>query len=312
MAYFQNPFLTEFRGNWVLGDRQYSVAFVCPPNTGRSDLLVNAWNPPSGDPQEVYDLSGNDADGNPKAILNVRMSTSGTFDHWANVSVDLINNTYANLNPAPTASAIRPDQIVAIINADPTFSSFFTASLHKSQSGNNTRLVIRQKQDTLRMKFFVLNGQAEEVLGFNARAGVAQLPVYFAKCKVWGGDMTDRTDGTNALVLLDPSNSGGSLNVDNAVIDNAVDERGNSFGFDSTTMKEDWELLGGRVSGLFTFQKLTVDGSDRITQIIEYPAGAVAGDFARKINYTYTSSNTNPSQVTEVPYVLTDGDLVTP
>jgi hypothetical protein len=312
MAYFQNPFLTEFRGNWVLADRQYSMAFVCPPNTGRSDLLVNAWNPPSGDPQEVYDLSGNDADGNSKAILNVRMSSSGTFDHWANVSVDLTSNTYANLNPAPTASAIRPDQIVAIINADPTFSSFFTASLQKSQSGNNTRLVIRQKQDTLRMKFFVLNGQAETVLGFNARAGVAQLPVYFAKCKVWGGDMTDRTDGTNALVLLDPSNSGGSLDVDNAVIDNAVNAKGVSLDLDSNTMKEDWEMLGGRASGLFTFQKLTVDGSDRITQIIEYPAGAIAGDFARKINYTYTASNTNPSQVTEVPYVLTDSDLVTP
>jgi hypothetical protein len=57
---------------------------------------------------------------------------------------------------------------------------------------------------------------------------------------------------------------------------------------------------------------LTVDGSDRITQIIEYPAGAVEGDFARKINYTYTSANTNPSTITEIPYVLTDSDLVNP
>jgi hypothetical protein len=49
-----------------------------------------------------------------------------------------------------------------------------------------------------------------------------------------------------------------------------------------------------------------------LTQIIEYPAGAVAGDFARKINYTYSGGNTNPSKVTEVPYVLSNGDLVTP
>jgi hypothetical protein len=240
------------------------------------------------------------------------MSTGGTFDHWVNISVDLTSNTYANLSPSPSASAMRPDQIVAIINADPTFSSFFTASLQKSQSGLNTRIVIRQKQDALRMKFFVLNGQAEEVLGFNARAGIAQLPAYFAKCKVWGGDMTDRTDGTNALVLLDPSNSEGSLNVDNDIIDNAVDIKGNPLNFDSNTTKADWELLEGRASGLFTFQKLTVDANDRITQIIEYPAGAIAGDFGRKISYSYTSSNTNPSQVTEIPYVLTDGDLVTP
>ena len=77
-------------------------------------------------------------------------------------------------------------------------------------------------------------------------------------------------------------------------------------------MKEDWELLRGRASGLFTFQKMTVDSSDRITQIIEYPAGAVAGDFARKIQYVYSGSNTNPIQVTEIPHVLQDGDLVTP
>jgi len=311
MAYFQNPFPVEFRGNWVLGDRQYSIAFVCPPNAGRSEQLVNAWNPPSGNP-EVYDLSGNDADGNSRSNLSIRMSTSGTFDHWANIIVDLTDNSNANLSPVPSSSAIMPSEIVSILNADPTFSSYFTASLAKSQSGLNTRIVIRQKQDALRMKFFVLNGGAEEVLGFNARAAVAQLPTYFAKCKVWGGDMADRLDGTNALVLLDPSNSGGSLSVDDDIIDNAVDNKGNSLNLDSSTMKEDWELLNGRASGLFTFQKLTVDGSDRITQIIEYPAGAIVGDFARKINYTYTSSNTNPSKVTEVPHVLTDSDLVTP
>lgn len=311
MAYFQNPFLTEFRGNWVLGDRQYSLTFVCPPNVGRSETTISAWNPPSGTP-EAYDLSGNDADGNSKAILNFRMSISGTFDHWANISVDLTNNTNASLNPAPTASAIKPTEIVAILNADPTFSSYFTASLAKFSNGPNTRIVIRQNQDALRMKFFVLNNQAETVLRFNAKAGVAEMPAYFAKCKAWGGNMSDRVDGTYALVLLDPSNSGGSLNVDNDIVDNAVDSKGNSLNLDSNTTKEDWELLNGRASGLFTFQKLTVDGNDRITQIIEYPAGAIAGDFARRINYTYTSSNTNPSKVTEVPHVLTDSDLVTP
>ena len=312
MAYFQNPFLTEFRGNWVLGDRQYSITFVCPPNNGRSDLLVNAWNPPTGDEIEVYDLSGNDADGNPKNTLNVRMSTGGTFDHWANISVDLTSNTYANLNPAPTESEIRPDQIVSIINSDPIFSSFFTASLHQSQSGKNTRLVLRQKQDALRVKFFVLNGQAETVLGFNARARVVQMPSYFAKCKVWGGDMTARTDGTNALVLLDPDNLGGALIVDNDIIDNAVDAKGDSLELDSTTMQEDWELVAGRASGLFTFKSLTIDADDRITEVIEYPAGAIIGDLGRKIQYTYTSTNTNPDQITEIPYTLTGGDLVTP
>jgi hypothetical protein len=82
-------------------------------------------------------------------------------------------------------------------------------------------------------------------------------------------------------------------------------------GFDPVATP-DWRLLRGRGAGLFTFQKITVDSSDRTTQIIEYPAGAVAGDFARKINYTYSSSNKSPSSITEIPYVLTNADLLTP
>jgi hypothetical protein len=124
--------------------------------------------------------------------------------------------------------------------------------------------------------------------------------------------MSDRVDGTYALVLLDPSNSGGSSAVDDGVIDNATDNKGNPAGFDSNSTKEDWELVGGRASGLFTFKKLTIDGSDRITQVIEYPAGAVVGDLARKIQYQYSGANKNPSQVTEIPYILASGDLVTP
>lgn len=311
MAYFQNPFPVEFRGNWVLGDRQYSIAFVCPPNAGRSELLVNAWKEPTGSP-EVFNLSGNDADGDPKSTLTIRLSTNGTFQNYTNITVDLTDNTNASLSPAPVASAIKPAEIVAIMNADPTFSTFFTASLHKGNSGFINRIVFTQKLETSRMKFIVLNSGAETVLGFNARAGVAQLPIYFAKCKIWGGDMTDRSDGNNSLILLDPSNSGGISAVDDDIIDNAVNARGESLELDSSTMKADWELLGGRASGLFSFQKQTVDGSDRVTEIIEYPAGAQVGDFARKIKYTYTSTNKNPDTITKIPYVLTSGDIITP
>lgn len=311
MAYFQNPFPTEFRGNWVLGDRQYSITFVCPPNTGRSETLVNAWKEPTGSP-ETYDLSTNDADGNSTAILTLRFTTDGTFQNYTNISVDLTDNTNAALSPAPVASAITSYQIVAILNADPTFSTFFQAGLEKAQSGFNSRIVIRQRLETSRMKFIVLNGGAETVLGFNVRAGVAELPAYFSRCAIWGGSTSASNDAINELVLLDPSNSGGSSAVDDDIIDNAVDARGQSLGLDSNSMKPDWQLIGGRASGLFVFQKITVDDSDRITQIIEYPAGAKAGDLGRKIQYTYTGTNKNPDQMTKIPYVITSGDLVTP
>lgn len=307
MTFFQNPFASEFRGSWVLGDRQHSLTFICPANTGRSDELVAVWNPPSS-PTNSYDLSGNDADGNPKSNLNFRIAIGGDFKIWTSLEIDITDNSNANLNPAPDVSAIKPYEIVAILNANPTFSSYFTVSLDKFSSISlANKVVIKQKFPSTRMRYFVVNGGAEEVLGFNSRAGVSELPSYFKRYKVYGADMAYPIDGTNAVVELDVSSS-----VDANVINNAVDFRGDSLGFDYVSVQEDWQLVKGRASGLFTFQNIGVDGSDRITQIIEYPAGAVVGDFARKINYTYESSNMNPSKVTEIPYVLTEGDLVTP
>lgn len=309
MTYFQNPFSSEFRGNWVLGDRQHSLTFSCPANTGRSEELISAWKEPTND---IYDLSGSDVDGNPKNILKIKFTTNnGAF--WSILETSLTDNSNAGLNPAPTSSAINPSQIVSILNSDPSFTSYFVASLEKFNSfGNNNRIVIKQKFGITRMKFFVINEGAESEIGFNSRAGVAQLPSYFKKYKIHGGDASYPTDGTNAIVELDPSNSGGASAVDDLIIDNAVDGKGISLNFDSSTIKEDYELLEGRASGIYTFQKITVDGSDRITEIIEYPAGASVGDLARKIKYSYAGSNTNPSSVTEIPYVIQSSDLLTP
>ena len=121
-----------------------------------------------------------------------------------------------------------------------------------------------------------------------------------------------RRSAVDGLVLLEPSNSYGSLAVDNDVIDNATDPKGNSLGFDSNEFKADWELLAGRGSGLYTFKKQTVDGQDRISEIIEYGSGALAGELCRKTNYTYTGTNINPDQITQIPYILQSGDLVNP
>jgi hypothetical protein len=307
MTYFQNPFSSEFRGNWVLGDRQHSLTFVCPGNSGRSEEIVSSWNEPTNG---VYDLSGDDADENSANILTFRFSINQI---WTNLEVDLTDNSNASLSPAPTDSSMKPYEIVSILNSHPSFSSYFVASLGKFDStGEDHRIIIKQKFPTSRMKYFILNGRGEEVLRFNKRAGVAELPSYFKRYKVYGGDMTYPMDGTNVIVELDPDAAGGSSVVDDNIINHAVDNKGNPLGFNASVMKEDYELLAGRASGLFTFQKLTVDGSDRITQIIEYPAGAVVGDLARKIKYTYTGSNLNPTAVTEIPYVLAESDLVNP
>lgn len=300
MSFFQNPFHNEFRGNMLLGDRQHIPTFVCPPNYGRGDDIVISWSE-----SETFDLSGNDQDSNARDTLNIRFSKFPNFEAWTLVSIDITAS-------ASSTSAVTPAEIVTALNSAAAFSDWFTASLNST----NGRVQIKSKEPSTSFHFYVVNGQAEEALLFNKRAGVAELPSYFDRHKVTHLFSTlallqSFPDRLNALIPLDPSNDGGSSAVDDDIIDNAVDKNGNSKGFSSSTVQEDYELLEGR-SGIFTFQKITVDASDRITQIIEYPAGAKAGDLARKIAYSYTGAKTKPDQITEIPYTLASGDLVTP
>lgn len=132
---------------------------------------------------------------------------------------------------------------------------------------------------------------------------------------VVNSNSTPVIDGARVVTVLTPDTFSIPVNVTvagtrgeflNPINYNVVTD----YGIDYTNAQMDWELLRGR-SGIFNFQKITVDGSNRITQIIEYPTGALAGDFARKINYVYTAANTNPDQITEIPYTLAAADLIT-
>ena len=274
MAFFQNVFNTEFRGNWVLGDRQYSLVFVCPPNLNSSNYQLAYNNGP-------WDLSVS-------SVLTLNYAWDESFKNYAALEIDVVGNNSASTTPEEVSSAL---------NSDPTFADMFLASIKENVNGNTvliTQKVNRIKKD---VKLWISSTGAEAVMGFNLKAGVSELPTYFARHTI--ENRFNYPDSEGQLILLDEEDATDQIYIENA-------------GFSVEDMKEDWELIEGRASGLFTFQKLTVDGSNRITEIIEYPAGAKAGAFARKINYSYTSTNTSPDQVTEIPYVLTDGDLVTP
>lgn len=231
-----------------------------------------AWN--SG----PYDLSSLNT-------LTLNYSWDRDFKIWSSVQVNI-----AGVDPSQTRAA----EIASILNANPIFSELLVASVTELNS-TDTVVVSKNNSKKQDIKIYFDNSSAESVLKFNKYASVADLPSYFERHTI--ENRSNYPDSLGMLTKLDVSNP-----VDEAVADNA--------GF-TVPAKEDYELLRGR-SGLFTFQNITVDGSDRITQIIEHPAGAMAGDFARKINYTYSGSNINPSKVTEIPYVLADGDLVTP
>jgi hypothetical protein len=273
MAFFQNVFDQEFQGNLLLADRKLTPVFKVGPNKNLQTKQL-AWN------AGPYDLSG-------RTNLEFNFAWDSEFRHWASLSIDV---------SGATESATTPAEVAAALNSDPTFSSTFRAEVTHLPDGDSV-IISKVASKRQQVKFYFGNSGAESAIGFNKMAPVAELPEYFERHAI--ENASNFEDSVGMLVRLDESDP-----VDQAVIENA--------GFDPSSMKADWELLQGRSSGLFTFQKLTVDGSDRITQIIEYPAGAKVGDFARKINYVYAGGNANPTQVTEVPHVLRIGDLVSP
>jgi hypothetical protein len=298
MSYFQNVFTADFYGNLVLGDRQHSPTFKCRGNTGRGDGFVVAWKEPT------YNLTGTDGSSVAHTYLTLRFAIDPNFKNWSDIVVNVTTTAAAN---SRTSAALASD-IVTDLNADATFNGKFVASVKSSPfADGKPRLQIAQKMPVERCRFYIKNGAAEDVLGFNARAGVDQLPDFFSRhtmANVW-----TYSDCQNMLIKLAPSGS----NVDAGLINNAKDANGISLGYSSASTLADWELLRGR-AGLFLFTKNTLDGNTppRITTTLQYPAGAVAGDFAKKITYTYSSTNVTPNQITEYPYVLQSGDLVTP
>jgi len=225
-----------------------------------------------------YDLSVTNT-----LVLNY--SWDKEFKIWSSVEINI-----AGVNASSTTAIEIADKL----NQNSTFSDLLVATA-EDFNGSKTVTVSKNPVKKQDIKIYFSNSGAETKLKFNKYAGVAEMPNYFQKHTI--ENRNNYPDSIGTLIKLDEGDE-----VDQTIIQDA--------GF-SLTPKEDYELLKGR-SGLFMFQNITVDGSDRITQVIEYPAGAVAGDFARKIRYSYTSANINPDKVTETPYVLEDVDLVVP
>jgi hypothetical protein len=173
----------------------------------------------------------------------------------------------------------------------------FEAKVVYQNNHEHILIVTRKGRQKQIIKMYISNSSAETLMGFNKKAGVAELPLYFQRDTI-----PNRFNYPNSmcnLILLDPEDE-----VDAAIITGA--------GLDPTTLKEDWELLRGRASGIYTFKKQTIDESGRVVQIIEYPAGALVGDLARKTIYTFTSENGQPDEIFQIPHVLIGDDLISP
>lgn len=283
--FFQNVLEQEFRGNWVLGDRQYVIEFIDAANRNSSNYQL-AWN---GEP---YDFSAFNT-------LTLNYAWDVDFKNYSSLSINV-----AGAIPAATLAI----EAAAKLNANSIFAEMFVAQVKPIAQQepfthdvpNTYTVIILPKSGRVKqtIRLWITNAGAEQLLRFNKKAGVSEMPSYMARHTI-----------ANRFNFLDSLGCLIELNETDAVVDMPIIVQA---GFVPGSMLADWQLLAGRASSLFTFQKCTVDGSNRTTEVIDYPAGAKVGDFARKTKYVYTGVNTFPSQVTQIPYVLSSGDLVTP
>lgn len=274
MSYFQNPFDQEFRGTWVLGDRQYSLNFNIGGNVN-SAITMLAWQ------TGPYDCSTNNT-------LTIKYAVDPTLKQFQTIAVNV-----AGAAPATT----QPHEVAAALNANAVFASLWAASFRPmSRDVTKITVLLQAKRDRGAIRAYVANTGAEKALRFNRKAPIAELPTYFA-----------RHTTANALAYPDSFGTLVQLDASDAYTQSIITEQG----FDYTTVQKDWQLLKGR-AGLFNFRKQVLDGSSRVSYAIDYPAGAAVGDLSKKTDYTYTGAATTPSAVMESPYLLTSGDLVTP
>lgn len=271
--FFQNLFDQEFRGTLFADDRQYTLNFNVRANSNRSDLMM-AWR------HEPYDMSTHNT-----LTLNYAMDFASP--NFASLAINVAGGT-----PAAT----RAYEVVNALNANAVFAALFQASLSKVDGGET--VLIRSLRPKTTIRAYISNTSAERVMRFNLKAPVAELPAYFERHTI-AQAATYPDLGTGLLIKLDTA-----VAADQEVITYG--------GFDYTAPKADWQLLLGRAGSAYIFEKMAHDGSGRLTSVIKYPAGARAGDMAKKTTYTYTGANTYPDQQAEIPYILQTGDLITP
>ena len=275
MSFFQNVFNQEYQGYLNTGnDKQYSLTFKVPANQNSQDYQF-AYN------AEPFDLSVNNT-------LTINYAWDEEYRNWCPLNINI-----AGVSAAATTAA----EVASKLNSDPIFSSMYVAEVIKNI--NNNHVIIRSKSQRPKqiIKMYISNTSAEKELRFNKKAPVAELPTYFSRDTI--ENRYTFPNALNHLIELDEADAD----------DQAIIEAANLV---PANMLEDWELLRGRASGVYNFKKQTVDGSSRITEIIEYPAGAIVGDLARKTTMTYTGAQTQPDTICQIPYVLVGGDLLTP
>lgn len=212
MSFFQNVFIQDF-----FADRHEYLYYAVPSNYGRGDNIVSSWG------VAPFNLSGNDLSGNSKNTLTIGYAIDSEYKNWSYISINIASGVVST-------SAVTVAEIVNILNNTTSFSWLFEAI-----NSENKYVRIRQKLPSTSMRFYIVNGRAEQVLLFNKKAGVAEIHSDVEKHLI-SNRFTSESLGM--LVKLDPANA-----VDANIIDNAKDKDGNSLGLNSASPKLDAALL---------------------------------------------------------------------
>jgi hypothetical protein len=157
MSFFQNVFDIEYYGCWMYGDDvSMSFSFKVPGNKNGAEAAI-CWN------TETYNLSSVNT-------LTFNYAIDKDFKNFSSFSVNVAG---------ATASATKAEEIVAILNANTSFTPWFTASVYTNKS--NKQVLIKTKKNKSEFRWYISNSGAETILGFNKKAGIADIPKYFQK-----------------------------------------------------------------------------------------------------------------------------------
>lgn len=213
MSFFQNVFSQEF-----IGDRHLYLNFEVSSNKGRGSTIVSSFG------VAPFNLSGNDAAGNSKSVLSIGFAIDSEYKLWTYINIDITS-------ASASASNVSVAEIVSTLNSNIYFSERFEAI------DNKESVQIRQKTDSTKMKFYIVNGRAETLLKFNNKAGIAEMHSDLEKHLI-SNRFNDNSLGIAMLVKLDPANTD-----DKAIITNADSKNGVRSPLDPNSPTADSALL---------------------------------------------------------------------
>lgn len=345
MSFFQNLFDQEFQGYWYFTDRKYSLDFKIGPNKNRSDLML-AWNEGPynlASPNNILtinfafdksfkayaalaiDVSGATPSATEAAEVADELNADTTFKEFFEASIENAKHGGTRLG-GPWRVVIKSKRPKADFRAYISNTGAET-KLKFNKYGGVADLPSYFDRHTIANRFAFDDSQGNLIRLSHAITAISVAnPTQITSVNhglttgdtiyIVNSNSTPTVDGQRTVTVVNADNFTVPVNVTTAGTRGewlSATEKGvvDDAGLDYSAMLEDWEHLKGR-SGYFMFRKETIDGSDRVTELIEYQAGAKVGDLARKIIFTYTGANKNFDKKFEMPHILASGDLVTP